>query len=238
MNRRITVIGGGLVGSLCALFLEKKGHPVSLFEKRDNPLGKGSGAVGEGRSINLAISVRGLHALSLLGYKEEVMENVIPMRGRMLHDREGGLQFQAYGDPELDAIYSLSRGWLNRFLLEKASQKSDITSYFRHELSEIDFLKRSISFKGGATATYDTIIGSDGSASVIRHAMEMAGFASVSSVELSHSYKEFIMPAVSGANSASGLAGGENPFAMEPHALHIWPRGEFMLIALDRKSVV
>lgn len=219
--KSVSVVGAGLVGSLLALNLARKGVAVDLYEKRSDLRKKKNLLVGEGRSINLAISVRGLHALDRLGLKDEVLKYAIPMRGRMIHGVDGELKYQAYGTGDNDAINSLSRGWLNGFLLDQAEKTGKIRVHFEKELSAIDMAARKLTFADRAEADYHTVIGTDGSASVIRAEMERLAYTKVSSEELSHSYKEFVMHAE--------LDGRHK---MEKHALHIWPRGQFMMIAL------
>ncbi len=218
---RISIIGAGLVGTLSALFLARRGYQVDIFEKRTDLRQKKNLIVGEGRSINLAISVRGIHALSLLGLDEEVLKFAIPMRGRMLHGSSGDLTYQSYGSGPRDAINSLSRSWLNGFLMDQADKTGKVKIHFEKELRSIDFEKKLTGFQDGESEAYSMLIGTDGSASVIRNAMVERQMTTVSSEELTHSYKEFVMePKSLGIHQ------------MEPNALHIWPRGNFMMIAL------
>ncbi len=217
--RKITIIGAGLVGSLTALFQAEKGYQVEIFEKRSDPR-KRNLLVGEGRSINLAISVRGLHALSLLGLDQEVLKHAVPMRGRMMHSTDGLETFQPYGTSDKDAINSLSRGWLNGFLMDKAEKSGQVKIHFQKELSSVDFKSKSLVWKDGTSVNYDFLLGTDGSASVIRQTMQNEKMTEVSSIELSHSYKEFVMLPIAGQPQ------------MKTEALHIWPRGNFMVIAL------
>ena len=217
--KTISVVGAGLVGCLAACFLARKGYQVEVFEKRTDPR-KRDVTVGEGRSINLAISVRGLHALSLLGLDEKVLQYAIPMRGRMMHSLDGTETFQSYGTGDKDAINSLSRGWLNAFLMEQAEATGRVKIHFGKELEAINFDQKTLTWKDFSKAKYEFLLGTDGSASVIRNKMQNLQMTQVSSEELSHSYKEFVMhPKSSKAQ-------------MVTQALHIWPRGNFMVIAL------
>lgn len=217
--KTVSIVGAGLVGSLAACFLARKGYQVEVFEKRSDPR-KRDVTVGEGRSINLAISVRGLHALSLLGLDQKVLQYAIPMRGRMMHALDGTETFQSYGTGDKDAINSLSRGWLNAFLMEQAEATGRVKIHFGQELHAIDFDHRTLTWKDSSTSNYEFLLGTDGSASVIRNKMQSLHMTQVSSVELSHSYKEFEMHPISGKAQ------------MLTQALHIWPRGNFMVIAL------
>lgn len=217
--KRISVVGAGLVGSLSAIYQAKKGYQVEVFEKRPDPRNRNL-LVGEGRSINLAISVRGLHALSLLGLDQEVLKHAIPMRGRMMHSKDGQETFQPYGTSDKDAINSLSRGWLNGFLMDQAEKTGRVQIHFEKELQAVDFKNRRLQWKDGTENHYEFCLGTDGSASILRQTMEKNAVTKVSSVELSHSYKEFVM------SPKDGKA------RMKTDALHIWPRGNFMVIAL------
>jgi len=225
-KKEVTLIGGGLVGSLLSLLLRKKGYEVSVFEKREDPRKlKEIGKVGEGRSINLAISVRGFHGLSLCGLKEEVQKQAIPMPGRMLHQLEGEVQFQAYGQKKEDAIYSFSRSGLNSIILN-AAEKEGVKLYFNSEVKSVDLDQKKIKFiQNNKEHKYQRIIGTDGSASVLRTEIENKTNKKINSSLLSHGYKELVMQADS-----------DQKYRMEKNALHIWPRGEFMLIALPNED--
>jgi kynurenine 3-monooxygenase len=216
-----TIIGAGLVGSLLSIYLSRKGYDVEIFEKRADLRAKKNLLVGEGRSINLAISTRGLHALDKVGLKEEVLKFAIPMRGRMVHGLNGELTYQPYGPGDSDAINSISRGWLNGFLLDQAETARNIQIHFQKELTGVDFSARQLKFSDQTSSVYGCLIGTDGSASPIRRQMVQDGHTEMTSDELSHSYKEFVM-----APKES------DQHAMEKNALHIWPRGDHMMIAL------
>lgn len=217
--KKLSIIGAGLVGSLTAIYQAKKGYQIEIFEKRPDPRNRNL-QVGEGRSINLAISVRGLHALSKLGLDQEVLKHAIPMRGRMMHSKDGQETFQAYGTSDKDAINSLSRGWLNSFLMDQAEETGKVKIHFEKELKAVDFSTKKLSWKDGSTSSYEFCLGTDGSASVLRNTMTESMATKVSSEELSHSYKEFVM------------APKDGKARMKTDALHIWPRGNFMVIAL------
>lgn len=217
--KRITIVGAGLVGSLAALYLARKGYQVEVFEKRRDPRDRNL-LVGEGRSINLAISVRGLHALSELGLDQTVLKQAIPMRGRMMHATNGTETFQQYGTSDKDAINSLSRGWLNGFLMDQAEQTGKVKIHFNKELAGADFASKTVRWKDESVSTYELLLGTDGSASVLRNQLAQDQISKVSSEELGHGYKEFVMISKNGQSQ------------MKTDALHIWPRGNFMMIAL------
>ncbi len=225
MTHRHVIIGAGLVGSLLSIYLERAGKKTVVYEKRkDLRKNKTSRIAGEGRSINLAISVRGIHALKQLGLEKEVLEHSIPMKGRKLHALDGEVQFQPYGVKDEHAIYSISRSWLNGFLMDEA-EKAGVTLHFEKELKAIDLKNQKIFLDQKTQSvfqdSYTTLYGTDGASSKVRKILEEQGFCNSQSAELTHGYKEFVMDA-----QESGT------FQMESEGLHIWPRGNFMLIAL------
>jgi len=226
-SKTITVIGAGLVGSLLTIFLARRGFKVNLFERRNDPrIRRAQGVVGEGRSINLAVSTRGLNALSKIGLTEQVLRQAIPMTGRMMHSPQGELTYQAYGQSDKDCINSVSRGWLNCFLLDQAEKMPGVEIRFASKVDKVDFQQKSFTVVETDTQKerrlyYDMLIGTDGSASAVRHSLADTTKGELSEVELASGYKEFVMP-----EKAPGQ------FKMEKNALHIWPRGAFMMIAL------
>ncbi len=219
----IHLIGAGLAGSLLATFLARRGYQVEIFERRPDMRKQ---TVDAGRSINLALANRGIRALESAGVYDEIKKIIIPMRGRMLHDLHGSLTFQAYGKRESEVIYSVSRGALNIALLNAAESTGKVKIHFGQRCngtdiklnrfqvqSEINHTVKEISFK--------TLIGTDGSASALRDSLVKEKLISCREEPLDHGYKELTIPAA---------ANGQ--FQMEKNALHIWPRGEYMLIAL------
>jgi kynurenine 3-monooxygenase len=219
-----SVIGAGLAGSLMAIFLGRAGHRVRLYERRADP--RTAGAEG-GRSINLAISTRGLHALEQVGLKDKVLSGAVPMRGRMIHSAAGELAFQPYGT-EGQAINSVSRAGLNHLLLDAAEEQAHLKVMFNHRLARIDFDQEKLEFISPGdpvTAAAGTIIGADGAFSAVRGQLQFRDRFSYSQDYLAHGYKELYIP--------PGPGGG---FQMEPNALHIWPRGSFMMIALPNQD--
>ena len=230
-QKQMTIIGAGLVGSLLAIYCARRGFLVQMFERRSDPrVQRAVGKVGEGRSINLAISKRGINALHQLGIEQEVLKEAIPMPGRMMHSPNGELVFQAYGQTTNDAINSISRGWLNCYLLDQAQKMSGVEIHFDQKIQNVDLDQKSFTLIENSTQKerkifYEVLIGTDGSASTVRKSLHKKMQFSMSDEELSHGYKEFVMPAKS-----------EGGYLMEKGALHIWPRGSHMMIALPNKD--
>lgn len=226
-TQQVTVVGAGLVGSLWALYLARRGFQVEVLERRGDMRRE---AVGEGRSINLAISTRGLWALKQVGLEEEALRHAIPMRGRMIHPVSGELAFQAYGKDASQHINSLSRAWLNRFLMSQAEATGRVQLRFHQRLAHLAPDAGSLTVVDESAGTSrevrtPVVFGTDGSGSAVRHELErLAGRAS-SREQLGHGYKELTIP-----------AGPGGAFQMEKNALHIWPRGTYMLIALPNED--
>lgn len=221
--RRITIVGAGLGGALLANYLGRAGQSVDLYELRPDP--RRRGFVG-GRSINLAISERGLHALRGIGLEAEILRMAVPMRGRMIHARDGALRFQPYDRDPARCINSISRGGLNIALLDAAAKYENVRMRFGCKCVDVDLDAGAAHFVDEATGEQlasagDALIGADGAFSAVRRAMQrLDGFA-CSQEALEHGYKELHIPPADG--------GG---FRMERNALHIWPRKAFMTIAL------
>ncbi len=211
----ITLVGAGLAGSLLSIFLARRGHRVTLLERRLDPRKTGASA---GRSINLALANRGIAALEEVGVMEGLRPALIPMAGRMLHDEEGRLRLIPYGNKPHEVIYSVSRSGLNTLLLDAAESTGRVSIRFGETVGGIDFANRRL--RPQATP-YEVLIGTDGSASAVRGAILERTGGRLDEDPLGHGYKELSIP--------PAAAGG---FLMEKNALHIWPRGEFMLIAL------
>jgi len=229
----ITLIGGGLVGALLAQQLARRGFTVDVFEKRADP--RKAGFVG-GRSINLALAERGLHALRSAGLAEPVMQRAVMMRGRMVHTRDGRSGLQRYGVDDSEVIWSVSRGALNMLLLD-AAEAAGVRLHFGQALQRADFNAGRIVLvdEGGTERGHDApvVIGADGAGSAVRAAMNAHTPLGERVESLGHAYKELeIPPASQLASEQLRAAGGRDQFALEPHALHIWPRGGYMCIAL------
>ncbi|ADR22814.1 kynurenine 3-monooxygenase [Marivirga tractuosa] len=217
--KHIGVLGAGLVGALLSIYLRKRGYKVSLYEKRDD-MRKSS--ADSGRSINLALSRRGIKALEDIGVIEEVEKIMLPMEGRMMHSQDGELTFQAYGK-EGQYINSVSRGNLNKILLEKA-EAAGVEIKFEHTCKSVDLEGTSVTFKtpdAEKTMQFDLLFGSDGAYSKMRQAMVKKDRFNYEQYYIPHGYKELSIP-----------PNEDGDFAIAPNALHIWPRGQYMLIAL------
>jgi kynurenine 3-monooxygenase len=217
----IAIVGAGLVGSLLAIYLAKRGYKVSVFERRQD-MRKGKSEAG--RSINLALSSRGLLALEEVGLAEMIRNVAIPMNGRMMHDPEGNLTFLAYGK-EGQFINSISRSQLNIVLMDEA-ERCGANLFFNHRCAHVDFEKTSLTLQAlGAASSqifdFDAIIGADGAFSAVRSSLQITDRFNYSQQYIDHGYKEFHIP-----------AGEDGAFLLEKNALHIWPRESFMLIAL------
>lgn len=223
----VTLAGAGLVGSLMAMFLARRGFQVEVLERRPDMRRE---TVDAGRSINLAISARGLYALKQVGLEDEARRHAIPMRGRMIHPLSGELTLQPYGKDDSQHINSISRAWLNQFLMTHAEGTGRVRIRFKQRIQSVDFESGMLSVLDESSGTTrderaTVLLGADGSGSAVRQAMMRLPSHSATQELLSHGYKELTIPAGPGGS-----------FRMEKHALHIWPRGAFMLIALPNED--
>ena len=221
-ERELTIIGAGLAGSLLAIFLARRGFRVTMYER--NPDMRRH-AIPAGRSINLALAHRGLRALRAVGLDKPVRKLLIPMRGRMLHDERGQLTLAAYGRTPAEVIHSVSRPGLNHLLMD-AAEAAGAKILFEHRCADLDFATGSLYLHDGRknlahSVARATIIAADGGGSAVRQALVKHLGVKVVEDLLPHGYKELTIPAG---------AGGKHQ--MEREALHIWPRGGYMLIAL------
>jgi kynurenine 3-monooxygenase len=221
-RQSITLIGGGLVGALLAQLLAKRGFAVEVFEKRPDP--RVAGFLG-GRSINLALAERGLQALRTAGLADDVLARAVMMRGRMVHPLHGAPGLQRYGVDDSEVIWSVSRGGLNTLLLD-AAEAAGVTFRFGQALAGADLDQRRITLvdEKGIERHHDApvLVGADGAGSALRTAMNDHTALGIRVEPLGHAYKELEIPPATGSSR----------FAIEPHALHIWPRGGYMCIAL------
>jgi kynurenine 3-monooxygenase len=217
----VNIVGAGLAGALLALLLARRGLRVRLYERRPDPR---QAQPERGRSINLALAARGLRALELASVMERVRPLLIPMRGRMVHELSGHATLQPYGQREQEVIWSVGRADLNRVLIEEAARHAAVSVHFNQQCLGADVSAQRLRLRNGPGGeTYEVAlaptIATDGAGSAMRASLAGAGLVSVREEWLDHDYKELTVPA-----AAAG--------ALERHALHIWPRGGFMLIAL------
>ncbi len=219
MKDKISIVGAGLVGSLLAVILKKKGFEVQVYEKRSDPR---KSNIAAGRSINLALSHRGIRPLKMAGVFEYIEPYLIPMNGRMMHSESGELTFQPYGK-EGQYINSVSRAQLNQLLVESA-ENVGVEVHFDHQCTDIDFDENIIEFENGKKIKSDLIIGTDGAFSAIRKKLQFTDRFNFSQHYIEHGYKELCI-------ESKG-----DDFGLEPNYLHIWPRGNFMLIALPNND--
>src|SRR2546430_209778 len=234
MPGKFVLIGSGLAGGLLAAYLGRRGYDVDLYERRADPR---EGNIVGGRSINLALSTRGIYALEQLGISDEVLRHAIPMRGRMLHDKSGALHFSPYDRDPNKFINSIGRAALNTTVIEAAQRYPNVRVHFNHRCTDVDltgpvaYLETS-SVQAAVSAANpqphmikargDAVIGVDGAFSAVRQSMQkkLKQFE-YEEIYLAHGYKELTIPP-----SPAGS------WQMEKNALHIWPRKSFMMIAL------
>ncbi len=217
------IVGGGLGGALLACYLGKAGHATRVYEMRDDLRGSEAGG---GRSINLALSYRGLSALESVGLVDEVLRSAVPMRGRMIHGRTGELAFQPYGVSDSQSINSVSRNGLNAILLESAAKFPNVSLHFNEKCTGVDLNTNELEFtntksRQSQRVRADAIFSADGAFSAVRAAMQKRDRFDYRQDYLAHGYKELHIP-----------PGAGGAFQLEKNALHIWPRKSFMTIAL------
>jgi len=221
-----TIIGAGPVGTLLALLLGRRGARVRVLERRADPR---RSAPERGRSINLALAARGIAALERAGLAGTVAPQMIGMRGRLLHELDGALQFLPYGQNAGEIIYAVSREALNRTLLDAAAAQPGIELVFDARCLDVDPCAGGLQWRDERTGqlhaeSFELLLGADGAGSAVRSALIARGFTQASEVPLAHDYREL--------DIARGSALPGDGFVFAPDALHIWPRGGFMLIAL------
>jgi kynurenine 3-monooxygenase len=221
MAGKFVLIGSGLAGGLLATYLGRRGYDVDLYERRADPR---EGNIVGGRSINLAISTRGIHALEQLGIADEALRHAIPMRGRMIHDKSGELHFAPYDVDPKKCINSIGRASLNATVIE-AAQRSNVRVHFNRKCTDVDVTEGVCHLEthtGKLTVRGDAVIGVDGAFSAVRASMlkNIDNFQYDESY-LAHGYKELTIPPAP-----------DGSWRIEKNALHIWPRKSFMMIAL------
>ncbi len=222
MSKKVTIVGAGLVGSLLSIYLAKRGYKISMYERRPDMRKTQMSA---GKSINLALSDRGWRGLEGVGIADEVRKIAIPMYGRQIHNKDGSTVFQPYGKKD-QAIYSVSRAEINMKLMDLA-EKAGITIYFNERCTHVDRKTVTAHFENEQTKkttdiSGDLLFGSDGAFSAARLNMQLTTDRfEYNQHYITAGYKELIIP-----------PGPNGEFLLEKNALHIWPRGSFMMIAL------
>ena len=219
MSRQVTILGAGLVGSLLAIILRKRGHKVTIYERRPDMR---SASISAGKSINLAMSARGWKALDLAGLRSEMEELAIPMYGRYLHQTDGSTAFQPYSKNN-EAIYSVSRGELNKKLMTLA-EKHGVKIEFEHRCTQVHVENNHAHFHHDhkeKVVEADLLFGADGAFSALRKSYTHMDRVNCDQMYLEYGYKELCI-----------LPGKNGEWLMEKNALHIWPRGKYMMIAL------
>jgi kynurenine 3-monooxygenase len=219
----IRIVGAGPTGSLLAILLQRRAKEIALYELRPDPR---TARAESGRSINLALADRGIHALRAAGVFESLGSALLPMRGRLIHHASGETAFQPYGQRPTELIYSVSRHRLNQALIEAAAGLPGIQLHFEHRFEGADFaaqtaLIRDLRRDRALTVPMQPMLATDGAGSLMRRAMSAHKLIQAGETDLEHGYKELSIP-----------AGPRGSFRMAKDALHIWPRGNFMLIAL------
>lgn len=223
MNKDVTIVGAGLVGSLVSIYLAKKGYNVTIYERR-NDMRKVK--MSAGKSINLALSDRGWKGLQGVGIADEIKKIAIPMYGRYIHNKDGSNAYQPYGKDE-QAIYSVSRAEINMKLMDLAEQQPNVKIHFDYKCNSVNKHTKEVVFENTnslqvITKNYDLLFGSDGAFSASRLSMQLSNDRfEYNQHYIDCGYKELIIP-----------PGPNGKFLLEKNALHIWPRGSFMMIAL------
>ena len=225
-DSHVSIVGAGLAGTLIGTALANAGHRVDIYERRPDPRAGGAAA---GRSINLAISLRGLHALRQIGLEKDILDVAVPMRGRMIHSPAGDTMYQPYGVSDADAINSVSRLGLNIALINAALRRNNLKIHFDHRCVNVDLDTATVEYAcpdgSAAQVKSDWIVSADGAFSPVRGVMQKLDRFEYSQHYLEHGYKELTIP-----------AGPGGAFMMEQNALHIWPRHSYMMIALPNRD--
>lgn len=227
MSKTATIVGAGLVGSLWAVYLSKAGYKVTIVERRPDIR---KAEISAGKSINLATSDRGWKALDTVGIGDEIRKIAIPMTGRMIHDLQGNLSYQPYGK-EGQAIYSVSRGGLNAKMMSIAEEVGKATIFYNEKCIDADLVKGIVyteHTETGIKKEYkaDVVFAADGAFSAVRYnAMQKLERFDYSQRFIDDGYREILLP-----------ANEDGSYPIEKNALHIWPRGKFMLIALPNED--
>ena len=219
----VDIVGAGPTGALLAILLQRRGFDVTIYESRSDPRGSPGQS---GRSINLALADRGISALKLAGVHDDIAGTLVPMRGRLIHQTDGSESLHRYGQRPGELIYSVSRHVLNQALLDVAMTQHAVRVEFNHRFEDADFT-RGIARIGNPLRAevrefaMRPLLATDGAGSILRHALHAAGLIEVEEAALEHGYKELSIPCAA-----------DGSVTLTREALHIWPRGNFMLIAL------
>jgi len=219
----MNILGAGQCGTMLAAILAQHVARIDLYERGTDPR---LGQAAAGRSINLALAARGIKALQKANVMAQVEPLLVPMRGRMIHNIDGSTEFLAYGHRDDEQIYSVSRGQLNQVLLDATEKYDNVEVHFQHQALSYDRMAAVATLHDHASDTAVALqgrplIAADGAGSVIRNSYADAELIAATESRLQHGYKELTIP-----------AGPDGSFQLDPGALHIWPRGGFMLIAL------
>jgi kynurenine 3-monooxygenase len=222
-NDPVTIVGAGPVGTLLALLLARAGREVQLIERRSDPR---HAAADSGRSINLALAARGLLALEQAGVLEQLRSEMVAMRGRQVHELGGASSFMNYGLRPSEVIHAISRTRLNAALIEVASQVPQIKLRFSRRTIDVDPRSGTLQWRDEIDGSVHSeaaalLIAADGAGSAVRAALATRGMLQATEDALDHDYKELLIPAAA-----------DGGYLLEQNALHIWPRGGYMLIAL------
>jgi kynurenine 3-monooxygenase len=224
---KVVIVGAGLVGSLWAVYMSKAGYDVTIYERRPDIR---RADISAGKSINLALSTRGWKALDTVGVGDEIRKMAIPMTGRIMHDLKGDLTYQPYGK-EGQAIYSISRGGVNAKMMDLAEQGGNTTIHYDMQCTNVDTVSGVVHLKNTntgetSTDTADLIFACDGAFSAVRYnALQKLDRFNFSQNYVDDGYREILLP-----------ANEDGSYKLDKNALHIWPRGRFMLIALANED--
>lgn len=226
-KKEVIIIGAGLVGSLWAVYLSKAGYSVTIYERRPDIR---KAEISAGKSINLALSNRGWKALDAVGVGDEVRKIAIPMYGRMMHDLKGNLTYQQYGK-DGEAIFSVSRGKVNATMMDIAEKYGNAAIHYNHECKRVDLKNGIVYLKNTLTDEEfehqaELVFAADGAFSAVRYnSMQKLDRFQYSQNYIADGYREILLP-----------ANPDGSYRMDKDALHIWPRGRFMMIALANED--
>jgi len=225
-QEQVAIIGGGLAGSLFALYLARRGHRVDVYERRSDPRLQ---AAREGRSINLGLSKRGIQSLTEVGLRDEVLATAVAMEGRVIHETDGTQRFQPYGKNRQEVLHSIDRNELNDLLLERAEAHPNVTLHFEHRCVTLDTARREVLLEQPdgelLTVKPDWVLGADGAFSKVREEMQRGLRANYSREFLEWGYKELTLP-----------VGADGQSQMKLNALHVWPRGHCLIVSHANRS--